>query len=311
MSVLDKFGISDFSDKELQELTASKIFFETLEISDDKRINKVSRKKAIIDDLFCLFSEHFKLNDIKITFSTCEEENESFICIDNLNVTYLSLVENLLRKCIEKYFTCIDEMENISDNQYRLIKLSVINNDQELIKIMTNEIINKLFVNTEYEYNFPVSKLSKSRITQLINDNTTRNKKILEICNKYSVCQDLLPGQIRAVFTCLSSEIFNNISVKEKIHLMNLVYNYFTYNKDDRFNKYKKVVNSKFTNIDALNYVLYDLSIKDGNNYLNKFRNEKLFEDVKSGFKYIIKNETIKDNVKKLDLVSMKSIYKK
>ena len=90
-----------------------------------------------------------------------------------------------------------------------------------------------------------------------------------------------------------SSKIFNNISVKEKIHLMNLVYNYFTYNKDDRFNKYKKVVNSKFTNIDALNYVLYDLSIKDGNNYLNKFRNEKLFEDVKSGFKYIIKTKCI------------------
>ena len=41
------------------------------------------------------------------------------------------------------------------------------------------------------------------------------------------------------------------------------------------------------------------------------FRNLKLLEDFKSGFKYIIKNETNKAAVSRLDEVSIKNINKK
>jgi len=308
--MLDKFNISIFTDKELQQLTASKIFFETLEINNDKRINKTSKKKTIIDDVLCLFAEHLTLGDVKIKFSS-EEDSDEFICINNIDDSYLSIVETLLRKCIKRYFMDIDSKESIDDDSYRLVKLSLLNNDEELIKRLTDQIINELFVNTEYEYNFTLDKISKTRIIKLADDNSSRNKKLLEMCKNYQTDDDLFPGQIRTVFACLSSDVFNRATIKEKIHLMNLVYNYFSYHKDDKYSRYKKVVNNEFNNIDALNYVLYDLSIKDGNNYLNKFRNEKLLEDVKSGFKYIIRNETIKSNVRLLDDVSIKNMHKK
>ena len=76
---------------------------------------------------------------------------------------------------------------------------------------------------------------------------------------------------------------------------------------------------SEYENIEIVDYDLVNEKLeamqKESRNFidnaLNDIRNKKLLEDFKTGFKYIIKNETNKDNIGELKKVSIKNMKKK
>ena len=200
---------------------------------------------------------------------------------------------------------------SIEESVYKLIKLSILNNDEEMIDKLVNnvayELIDDMGLNIEVNH----SRILKKDIANLIVINNQRNKKLIETCCYYYLDEDLTSYQIRNVFSCFSSDVFNKANVKQKAYLMNLVYNYFNFSSENRVNRYKKVITNEFDNVDALEYIVNDLSLKDNTNNINAIRNLKLLEDFKSGFKYIVKNETNKAAVSRLDEVSIKNINKK
>ncbi len=304
--ILNQIALSPFSEKQIEELQLTGTIYTKLNNMGNKK-----RNKSIIGDVFDLIIEHFYIGDLKLKFGENLGFNDDAVYIENLNGSYEETFIDILKKVIIAYFKRIDDVYmSIEESVYKLIKLSILNNDEEMLDKLVNnvayELIDDMGLNIEVNH----SRILKKDIANLIVINNQRNKKLIETCCYY-LDEDLTSYQIRNVFSCFSSDVFNKANVKQKAYLMNLVYNYFNFSSENRVNKYKKVITNEFDNVDALEYIVNDLSLKDNTNNINAIRNLKLLEDFKSGFKYIIKNETNKAAVSRLDEVSIKNINKK
>jgi hypothetical protein len=305
--ILNQIALSPFSEKQIEELQLTGTIYTKLNNMGNKK-----RNKSIIGDVFDLIIEHFYIGDLKLKFGENLGFNDDAVYIENLNGSYEETFIDILKKVIIAYFKRIDDVYmSIEESVYKLIKLSILNNDEEMIDKLVNnvayELIDDMGLNIEVNH----SRILKKDIANLIVVNNQRNKKLIETCCYYYLDEDLTSYQIRNVFSCFSSDVFNKANVKQKAYLMNLVYNYFNFSSENRVNKYKKVITNEFDNVDALEYIVNDLSLKDNTNNINAIRNLKLLEDFKSGFKYIVKNETNKAAVSRLDEVSIKNINKK
>ena len=307
MNILGQLSLSSFSEKQIEELQLTGTIYTKLNNMGNKK-----RNKSIIGDVFDLIIEHFYIGDLKLKFGENLGFNDDAVYIENLNGSYEETFIDILKKVIMAYFKRIDDVYmSIEESVYKLIKLSILNNDEEMLDKLVNnvayELIDDMGLNIEVNH----SRILKKDIANLIVINNQRNKKLIETCCYYYLDEDLTSYQIRNVFSCFSSDVFNKANVKQKAYLMNLVYNYFNFSSENRVNKYKKVITNEFDNVDALEYIVNDLSLKDNTNNINAIRNLKLLEDFKSGFKYIVKNETNKAAVSRLDEVSIKNINKK
>ena len=305
--ILNQIALSPFSEKQIEELQLTGTIYTKLNNMGNKK-----RNKSIIGDVFDLIIEHFYIGDLKLKFGENLGFNDDAVYIENLNGSYEETFIDILKKVIIAYFKRIDDVYmSIEERVYKLIKLSILNNDKEMLDKLVNnvayELIDDMGLNIEVNH----SRILKKDIANLIVINNQRNKKLIETCCNYYLDEDLTSYQIRNVFSCFSSDVFNKANVKQKAYLMNLVYNYFNFSSENRVNKYKKVITNEFDNVDALEYIVNDLSLKDNTNNINAIRNLKLLEDFKSGFKYIVKNETNKAAVSRLDEVSIKNINKK
>ena len=306
--ILDKLALSSLNERQTTEINlTNEIFVKLNNIEHNK-----GRNKTMISDIFDLLIEHFYMGDLKLKFGENLGFDDEAIYVDNYKDDYSEILTLMLKDIVNAYFNRIDEVyKKIDEEMYKLIKLAILNNDKELLDKVSNMVTRELLKDVNFECDIAKSKIYKKDIARLLTVNASRNKKLLEGVEKYSLSVDLVSVQIRNVFSCFSSDIFNKANIKQKAYLMNLVYNYFSFTNENRISKYKKIITSDFNNVDALNYVLNELSYKDNDNGLNAIRNKKLLEDFKTGFKYIIKNETSKANIEALKKVSIKNIKKK
>lgn len=306
-NILEKLSLSSLNKKQIDELKLTgKIY------TDMNNIGNKGKNKVIISDIFDLIIEHFYMGDLKLKFGENLGFDDEAIYVNHLNEDYSDVVVGLLKDVIKSYFNRLDDVyDKIDQDMFKLVKLAILNNEDivldKLANLTTIELLNKSGINCSIDK----TKVYKKEVNKLISDNASRNKRLLEHCVNYKLSNDLSTTQIRKVFTCFSSDVFNKANSRQKAQLMNLVYNYFSFTNENRIARYKKIITNNFNNIDALNFVVNELAYKDNSNTLNNIRNKKLLEDFKTGFKYIIKNETNKDNIKLLKEVSIKNIHKK
>lgn len=306
--ILEKLNLSPLNERQIKELNlTNEIFVKLNHIENNK-----GRNKTMISDIFDLLIEHFYMGDLKLKFGENMGFDDEAIYVDNFKDEYSDILITMLKNIVSSYFNRIDEVyKNIDSEMYKLIKLAILNQDMELLDRLSNIVTKELLNGVSFECSMERSKIYKKDFARLMSENTSRNKRLLENVCKYPLNSDLVSTQIRNVFSCFSSDVFNKASIREKAYLMNLVYNYFAFSNENRILRYKKILDTSFTNVDALNYIVNELAYKDNDNALNDIRNKKLLEDFKTGFKYIIKNETNKDNIVELKKVSIKNMKKK
>lgn len=306
-NILEKLSLSSLSSKQIEELKVTGKIFNEL-----NNIGNKGKNKVIISDIFDLLIEHFYMGDLKLKFGENLGFDDEAIYVNHLNDEYSDIIVSLLKDIIKSYFNRIDDVcKKIDDDMFKVVKLAILNNDEIVLDKLANMTSIELLKNVGIDFSIDKNKVFKKEINKLISDNANRNKRLLDHCVNYKLSNDLTTSQIRKVFTCFSSDVFSKANSRQKAQLMNLVYNYFSFTNENRVSRYKKIITNDFNNIDALNFVVNELAYKDSSNSLNNIRNKKLLEDFKTGFKYIIKNETNKDNIELLKEVSIKNINKK
>lgn len=312
MGINNKLSIAPFTNAQLDELAMTKDLYASF-VYDELITDVLPRKKIMISDLFDMFIEHVGMSDIKLKYTDDEYFNDdNCVYINNLNESYDAIVFKMIKDIIKIHLINLDGIYKYIDSEmFKIVKLAILNNDDKMIDSLSEGVIYELFKKSNYNFNVKPFKISKAEFMELLLANGERNKNLLKICLEYDINSELSNYQIRNVFSCFSSDVFSKTNNSQKAYLMNLVYNYFSNASYDKQKEYKKVMTNKSSNVEALTYVINDLCLKDDNNYLNEIRNKKLFEDFKTGFHYIILNETKIENIDALGKVSIKKISKK
>ena len=182
--ILNQIALSPFSEKQIEELQLTGTIYTKLNNMGNKK-----RNKSIIGDVFDVIIEHFYIGDLKLKFGENLGFNDDAVYIENLNGSYEETFIDILKKVIIAYFKRIDDVYmSIEESVYKLIKLSILNNDEEMLDKLVNnvayELIDDMGLNIEVNH----SRILKKDIANLIVINNQRNKKKSRLVHETAFC---------------------------------------------------------------------------------------------------------------------------
>lgn len=262
----------------------------------------IKTKKEILSFIFDSFSAFFNFDyDFKLKFEKSEFGEEIFI-YDILNMSFDNAFYSIYSECFIKYIEKCYLKSNIDSDLYRLIKLAILNNDNETILAISNnlycEIIDERF---DIVNDYRIKKINKETLNELIEKNKIRNLKLKLEVMEYSFGYNLSHLQIRNVYKCLSNGIIDSLNKSEKAYLMNLIHDYFSVHPNQKLYKvFYESLSDESTIEEMLSLVLEQLYSK-GRTMIIKKRNMDLKKDVLSWLTCTYDNEIELDHIYKLE----------
>jgi hypothetical protein len=300
---LEKLALPKFDNKIIEEINCCKTCYEEINKSDESLFNKNQKKKELINVVFEIFSGMFNLEyDTKIKYSSNNIDSEA-IYVNSLKEDFDTIFYNLYLECFKRYLDKIYLFNEIRLDRkiYSIARLACLNRNEELIKVLANnayiELIN---CGVDVSSNFETLKIGVEDISPLL---SAEKKRVIRIKNNVftlKVDDELSNYGIREVAACFSEHIFNSLDKSEKIHLVLLLYNYFSDEKIDSAQKYNRRINEHTSNIKCLNMVIEDLMIP-GRTMIIKKKNIDIVNNVLSILPTIYSNEIFKSKVGALD----------
>lgn len=298
---LERLSLAKFRNNEIEDLNYFKIYYDSLDAIKDKRINKIKKKKEVLVSTFEILSSIFDLKyDLKLKFDSLND-NEDTIYLDNIDkLNYNDAFYMLFSKCFRNYLENMYSLtiSSIDEAIYKVVSLALLNDGNKVIDDLTTMIYDEL-INENFELSFKRKRndISYSDLLELDKKNNVRNQFLKDKILSYEISDDLSFKQLETIYACFSCNVFNSLDKKAKIHLMNLLYNYHTY---DELYDFRKLYNDNLTNKDALSLVLNKL-MNPGKTMIIIRKNMDMVNDVLSGKKIIYKNEIEKKNLNSLE----------
>ena len=320
MAVLTELGLPMLDDNAIEELQYHMEIYNELSMENNQRINYDARKKMILTNTFDMLSGLFDLDfNMKLKFGDSNSSDE--ICLESINnKNYKELFYEMYYKCFCKYIENMHKLKNntISSMGYYYCKLAYLTKDDLLLKSIIVASYNELLKNDGWlklsSVQLPdIEKLNETKlINELIIKNKVRNQEIKETVMTYMPYDELCYSQVCNVFKCFSSEIFVTLTKKEKIHILNILYNYFTLDDKKSLSiKYNSIIRDNTSSQDCFKQLIDDLLLP-GKTMLVMKRNKDMIADVLSWLPVIYSNETKKQQINTLDkLKTCLNFYKK
>lgn len=254
---------------------------------------KIKKQKEILCFIFDTFVSYFNLGyDIKLKFDDEDEFYDENIHLEDITQYDFDTAFYLIySQCLKKYLIDLYKIENknIDPKLYTIVRLAILNNDEEVIMTIINnsycKMIDERFdiVNPNIEKN-----ISENKIAELITKNKIRNNKLKIAILSSSLEQNI---EIANLYKCMSSEIFNELNKEEKAYLMTLIYSCFHILENNNINKkFNRLINKNTSNQEALEILINNLIIEGRTMYVKK-RNLNIVEDILSWLPYSYMNE--------------------
>ncbi len=309
---IQRLSLPLFANNEIEDFNYFKHLYDGLAFTNDKRINKIKKKKEILSSTFDTLTGLFDLKyDLKLKFDSLEDSEDTIYLSNIDNITYNQAFSILFDKCFKRYLSNMYMYKvRITDEMYNVVSLALLNDHDKVINDLTSVIYDELINNGLFEKSFTRERkdIEYSDLKELLVRNEERNKKLKEKIMSYEISDDLSYHQLNNIYACFSNNVFNTLHKEEVVHLMNLLYNYHTYTELYNFmDDYKE----NMTNKDALCCILNKL-ILPGRTMIVKRKNMDLIKDALSGISIIYKNEVEKKYVNTLDdLKNIENINKR
>ena len=300
--MLEQFTLPKLNDSSILELQYCKSRYDYADIVNDKRVSKAKTKKEAIAASFEILSSLFNFDyDEKVVFNKDSFNKE--IYLDNIqDSTFEEVFYKLYYSCFIKYIKNLHNtnLNKIEDRMYKIVKLALLNKNEEII----DRIIKNCYrehMKDILSVNFTHSKICVKDIASLIEENNKRNINLKNEVMQYSLLNDLSRYGMINLFSCFSNDIFKKLTIDEKVHIANLVFNYFSIDgKLDLYNDLRKKINKDTNSKECLKIVINKL-MRKGNTMIIRKKNMDMINDVLSWLSIIYNNETDKNNVNSLD----------
>lgn len=307
MNILEKLALPTLDDKLVEEINRCKVCFENIDMLDEEKFSKIQKKKELLQTTFEILGSIFNLGyDDKLRFNSSKTHAyDKGVYIDNINTNnYDSIFYEMFFQCFSIYLDNSYALKNnrIDDQMYSMIRLASLNNDDIVIKKLANKVYSEIIDSRcDIDYLVVAQEIDPSDIIRIANNNALRIANIKHNIKEYSLDGELSAKEIRDLYSCFSNNIFNGLSVEEKVLITSLLHGYFSSDlTNDKIKKYKRVINDKTTNKECIRMVINEL-IVPGRTMIIKKKNLDLVNNILSGLPTIYKNELRKQDVSKLD----------
>lgn len=301
-NMLEKFTLPKLNDSMILELQYCKSRYDFVDKIADKRVSKIKTKKESLAICFEILSGIFNFPyDTKLVFN--KESFDKDLYLDSIdNLRFEEAFYNLYKACFIKYIRTLHttNLDKIDDKIYTIVKLALLNNNEEVINKVV-ELCYKEHTENILNIDMKSSKISVKDVAFLNEENNKRNKNLKLEVMEYSLLSDLSRHGMSNLFSCFSSDIFNSLTIKEKIHICNLVFNYFSIDgKFDLYHDLKKLIKKDSNNKECLEIVINKL-MRKGNTIIIRRKNMDMINDVLSWISVVDNNETNKKEVNRLN----------
>ena len=293
------------NDSSILEIQYCRSRYDYIDKLTDKRVSKIKTKKEAISASFEILSGIFNFPyDHKVTFNKNTLNKD--IYLDNIeDLTFDEAFYKLYSLSFIRYLENLHltNLNKIDNKIYTIVKLAILNNNKDVI----NKIISACYLEHSENIlnsNINLKKITKNDIDNLVSENKKRIDLLKNEVLSYSLLDDLSRTQLENTFKCFSNNVFTTLSIKEKIYLTNLIYNYFSINgKKDLYTDYKKNISDKTNNKDCMELIIKNLMIK-GNTMIIRRKNMDMINDILSWLPVIYNNEINKNEINKLNDLS-------